>query len=111
MTRLFANFAFNIAAAASMAAVLLLLAPPPAHAAAGCSKRVYVYSASWCGTCRRLKSYLELSRIDYTELDATNPRIRRDMIARFGNASVPRMIIGRTTVSGLNSQRIQQLCR
>lgn len=91
------------------AALLLTLSSSPAQA--GCSQRVYVYSADWCGTCRRLRSYLDLSRIRYTLLDAENPRVRADMRRRFGSLAVPRTLIGRSVVSGLDTAKIRQLCQ
>ncbi|BAQ17623.1 glutaredoxin family protein [Methyloceanibacter caenitepidi] len=95
---------------AAMAAAVLLILPMGA-AQAACSKRVYVYSADWCGTCRRLRSYLDLNRIRYTLLDADNPRVKADMQRRFGNLAVPRTLIGRSVVSGLDTAKIQKLCR
>ena len=102
------RFAIGLAAATAAAAVLML---PPATAEAGCSKRVYVYSAEWCGTCRRLRSYLDLNHIRYTLLDADDPRVRADMRARFRSVAVPHMLIGRHVVRGLDTAKIQQFCR
>ena len=96
-------------AAAMAAAVLLVLSS--ATAEARCSKSVYVYSASWCGTCRALRSYLDKSGIRYTLLDADNPRVKADMRARFRSIAVPHTLIGRHAVRGLNTAKIQQLCR
>jgi glutaredoxin len=95
---------------AAIASAVLLM-PFAGGAKAACSKRVYVYSAEWCGTCRRLRSYLDLNRIRYTLLDADNPRVRADMQRRFGNLAVPRTLIGRSVVSGLETAKIQTLCR
>ena len=74
-------------------------------------QRVYVYSASWCQTCRQLRTFLEHNNIRYTLLDATTPRVQANMISRFGNLSVPRTLIGRSVVSGLDPTAIKQLCR
>jgi len=100
----------TLALIAAIAAATLLM-PSTGGAEAACSKRLYVYSADWCGTCRRLRSYLDLNRIHYTLLDADNPRVRADMQRRFGNLAVPRTLIGRSVVSGLDTAKIQRLCR
>jgi glutaredoxin len=99
---------------AGLAAAILALTLPLATAGpaeAGCSKSVYVYSASWCGTCRRLLSYLDLNRIRYTLLDADTPGIKAEMWARFGTTAVPQMLIGLNKVSGLDTPKIRQYCR
>ncbi|ODS00965.1 hypothetical protein AUC68_13685 [Methyloceanibacter methanicus] len=100
--------------AVALAAAIAAAAPSmlsPATAAAGCSKSVYVYSASWCGTCRRLRAYLDQSGIRYALLDADDPRVRADMRARFRSVAVPHMLIGRHVVRGLDTAKIQQFCR
>ena len=72
--------------------------------------RVYVYSASWCGTCRSLRSYLDRSGIRYTLLNADNPLVKAAMRARFRSVAVSHMLIGRHAIRGLNTAKIQQLC-
>jgi len=101
---------FTIGLAAAMAASVLLVLST-ATAETRCSKGVYVYSASWCGTCRALRSNLDRSGIRYSLLDADNPRVNADMRARFRSVAVPHMLIGRHAVRGLNTAKIQQLCR
>ena len=95
--------------AAIAAAVLLSFSMGTAKA--GCSKRVYVYSAEWCGTCRRLRNYLDLSGITYTLLDADNPRVKAEMRARFRSVAVPHMLIGRHAIRGFDTEKIRQYCR
>lgn len=102
------RLAVNVTAATAAALVLIL---STSLAEARCSQRVYVYSADWCGTCRRLRSYLDLNHIRYTLLDATTPRVQADMLARFGDTAVPRTLIGRSVVNGLDTVKIRQLCR
>lgn len=96
-------------AVAVTAFILLSFATIPAEA--GCSKRVVLYNASWCSYCRQVRAILARNNIRYTMLDATTPRIQADMIKRFGNASVPRTLIGRSVVHGVDEARIKRLCR
>ena len=97
--------------AALAAAILTSPLSTAGTAKDGCSKRVYVYSAPWCGTCRRLLSYLDLNRIHYTLLDADTPRVKAEMRARFGTTAVPQMLIGLNKVSGLDTPKIRRYCR
>ncbi|MEM7399243.1 MAG: glutaredoxin family protein [Pseudomonadota bacterium] len=100
-----------VAALGAVIAASLLLMLPAAPAQASCNKRVYVYTAEWCGTCRRLRNYLDLSGITYTLLDADNPRVKADMRARFRSVAVPHMLVGRHAIRGLNTEKIRQYCR
>ncbi len=81
------------------------------EAEAGCSKPVVLYDASWCPYCREVRSFLARNNIRYTVRDATSPRVQADMIKRFGDASVPRTVIGRAVVHGADTARIARLCR
>lgn len=78
---------------------------------AGCSKRVVLYDASWCPYCRQVRAILARNNIRYTVRDATTPLVQAEMIKRFGDASVPRTVIGRSVVAGVDEARIKRLCR
>ena len=99
-----------LATAALAAAIMAVLAAPP-PAQAGCSKRVILYDASWCPYCRQVRAILARNKIRYTVRNADNPRVQAEMIKFFGDASVPRTVIGRSVVAGVNERRIRQLCR
>lgn len=92
-----------------LALALFLATETPVYA--GCSKRVVLYNASWCPYCRRVRAILARNDIRYTIRDATTPRVQAEMIKRFGDASVPRTVIGRSVVGGVDEARIRQLCR
>jgi len=100
---------FRALLATLVAVPLLFLAALPAEA--GCSKRVYLYSTSWCPYCRQVRAILARNHIRYTLLDATTPRVQADMIRRFGDTAVPRILIGGALVEGVDEARIKQLCR
>ena len=83
----------------------------PASAEAGCSKPVVMYNASWCPYCRQVMAILARHLIKYSMLDATTARVQAIMLQRFGDASVPRTVIGGVVVVGVDEARIKQLCR
>jgi glutaredoxin len=95
--------------AATAASVLFCLSTGPA--AAGCSKSVVMYNASWCPYCRQVRAILARNHIKYTMLDATTAPVQVDMIRRFGDTAVPRTLIGGALVEGVDEARIKQLCR
>lgn len=50
-----------------------------------------MYSTSWCGYCRRLKSQLERNGISYVEVDIERSPSAADFVMRIngGNQTVP----------------------
>ena len=93
------------------ALVLTLLTATGSPVYAGCSKRVVLYDASWCPYCRQVRAILARNNIRYIVRDATTPLVQAEMIKRFGDASVPRTVIGRSVVAGVDEARIRRLCR
>lgn len=96
--------------AAAMLAASLMLVLSGTAAEARCSQSVYLYSASWCPSCRQVRAILDRNNIHYTLLDAMTPRVQADMIARFGDTAIPRTLIGRSVVKGVDEARIRELC-
>ncbi|ODR96395.1 hypothetical protein AUC69_14630 [Methyloceanibacter superfactus] len=94
---------------AAIAAALLCLAAAPADA--GCNKSVVLYNASWCPYCQEVRAILWRNHIRYITLDATTPKVRASMIRQFGDAAVPRTLVGGVLVEGVDEERIKQLCR
>lgn len=93
------------------ATALSMLIATGVPAQAGCSKRVVLYNASWCPYCRQVRAILARNNIRYAIRDATTPEVQAEMIKRFGDASVPRTLVGGVLVNGVNEARIKQLCR
>jgi glutaredoxin len=95
--------------ALGLAATLFCLSAAPA--AAGCSKRVVLYNASWCPYCRQVRAILARNHIRYSIRDATTAKVQAEMIRRFGDTAVPRTLIGGVLVNGVDEARIKRLCR
>ena len=95
----------------AMAAAAALACLGPGSAAAGCSKSVVMYNASWCPYCKQVRAILARNNIKYSMLDATTAPVQADMIRRFGDTAVPRTLIGGSLVEGVDEARIKQLCR
>jgi mycoredoxin len=53
-----------------------------------------MYSTSWCGYCRRLKSQLDREGIDYTEVDIEARPEAADFVMKVnnGNQTVPTVL-------------------
>jgi mycoredoxin len=57
-------------------------------------KTVTMYSTTWCGYCRRLKSQLDREGIDYTEVDIEGDPAAADFVMQVnnGNQTVPTVL-------------------
>jgi mycoredoxin len=55
---------------------------------------VTIYSTTWCGHCRRLKSQLEREGIDFVEVDIEQDPEAADLVMRanHGNQTVPTVV-------------------
>jgi glutaredoxin len=94
--------------AAALAAALVWLPP---GAKAGCARSVVLYNADWCPYCRQVRAILARNHIRYGIKDATTARVQAEMVRRFGDTAVPRLLIGGAVVEGVDEARIKQLCR
>ena len=102
---------FSIPRLVIPAIALAMLIATGVPAEAGCSKRVVLYNASRCPYCRQVRAILARNNIRYSIRDATTAPVQAEMIERFGDASVPRTLVGGVLVNGVNEARIKQLCR
>lgn len=73
------------------------------------SKSVVMYSASWCGVCKRAKAYFDDQGIVYDELDVEKDAQGKQDYARLGSRGVPIILVGGRRMDGFNITRFQQL--
>lgn len=67
-----------------------------------------MYSASWCGVCRKAKQFLSANRLSYQEIDADDTPGAWDKIAQLtGHRGVPLIIVdGEQMPPGLSPSRV-----
>jgi glutaredoxin len=87
--------------------------PPPTEAelrAAMQATPIVMYSASWCGVCRKAKAFLSANGLRYQEIDADETPGGWDKIAALsGRRAVPLIIVdGEMTRAGLSPSEIMQ---
>jgi glutaredoxin len=82
-------------------------APPP----------VTVYSATWCGWCRKTKAWLNARGVPFRtiEVDTLPPEeartAREEMIRLAGRTSLPLVVIGRDVIRGYSEAEMTRLLR
>lgn len=62
---------------------------------------VVLYSATWCGACKRAKSYMDSQRVAYEEIDIDRDRGARDELERIvGRVAIPLLQVEGRYISG-----------
>lgn len=73
------------------------------------TKSVVMYSAAWCGVCRRAKRYFEAKGIDFAEKDIDQSEANMDEFHKLGGRGVPLIIVDRTKLSGFSPASFEQI--
>ena len=71
--------------------------------------RIIMYSANWCGACRRAKSFMNSKGIDYEERNVDNPGPKAELIKKSGGRSIPVFDIDGRILKGFNPARLQKV--
>jgi len=83
-------------------------------------KTVRFYTASWCGVCRKARSFMKKEQIPFVEKDIEKDSGARGELERAAKKAglpasslngVPIFVIGQEMISGFDPSRIRQLAR
>ena len=81
-----------------------------AKASAGGSA-VVLYSADWCGACRKAKRYLGKNGIDFEERDIDDPRWTEELLRKTGRRAIPVIDVGGRILTGFSVSGYDALLR
>jgi len=70
---------------------------------------VALFTASWCGHCRRAKAHLAAAQISYVEYDIENVDGMRAFIGAGGGGGVPLLLAGDKRVQGYSAAAYERL--
>ena len=73
--------------------------------------RPVLYSADWCGWCRKARQHLDGMGIDYDLRDIDLPENLDDLLAKTGQRGIPVLDVGGRLVTGFSPERYDQLIR
>jgi len=73
------------------------------------SKKVVMYSASWCGICTKAKRYFEAHGIPYKEYDVERSEKGRADYQRLNASGVPVILVGKSRMDGFSERGFEEL--
>ena len=72
-------------------------------------QRVVMYSATWCGYCRKARSYFKKNGIPFKEYDIENSSKGRRDYARLNGTGVPIIFVGKKRMQGFRAERFKAI--
>ena len=72
-------------------------------------KEVVIYSASWCGACKRAKRYFEDNEIEYREYDVEKSQKGKIDYRRLKATGVPVILVGKRRMNGFSEHGFERL--
>jgi len=76
---------------------------------ANSSKKVIVYSATWCGVCDYAKNYFKQQNIPYKEYDIEKSSKGRQDFKRLKGRGVPIILVGRKRMDGFDVSKFEKM--
>lgn len=71
--------------------------------------KVEIYTASYCGECKRAKAYMQAHKIAFTEYDVEQDRNRLREFYQRGGKGIPLIFIGGEMMHGFEQERFEEL--
>lgn len=84
---------------------------PSESSQAGGTNKVVMYSAEWCGVCKRAKRYFQKNKVRYTEKDIDRSKRARKEFEKLGGRGVPLILVGRKRLSGFSAASFEKIYR
>ncbi len=73
------------------------------------AKKVVMYSAPWCGVCKRARLFFKSRGIHFRELDIERSTMARRELERMNARGVPVILVGGKRMNGFSEQRFMEL--
>jgi len=71
--------------------------------ASGGDATIVLYSAEWCGACKKAKRYLSKRGIEYEERDIDQPRWAEELLDKTGRRAIPVIDVRGRILTGFNA--------
>ena len=73
------------------------------------SSKVIMYSAEWCGVCKRAKNYFKQKAIPFTEYDIDKHQAGREQYKKLGARGVPVILVGKKRMNGFSATGFESM--
>lgn len=73
--------------------------------------RVQIFSAVWCGYCKRAKTHLAQRGVPYEDLDVERSDAAQREFARLGGRGVPLILVGDQRMDGYDAGGLETMLR
>jgi glutaredoxin len=77
--------------------------------AARARDKVRIYTAAWCGYCKKAKAYLAAKKVPFDEVDVETSEPRRSEFAQLGGRGVPVIVVGNRRMDGFDAATLDGL--
>lgn len=72
------------------------------------AKKILIYSTPTCPFCHQAKAYLDSKKIEYTDIDVSDPKNAQEMINKSGQMGVPVLDIEGKIIVGFDKAAIDK---
>lgn len=73
--------------------------------------KVVIFSASWCGYCKKAKMYFKKKNIQYTDYDIEKSAKGKRLYKQLGAKGVPVILVGNKRMNGFSETDFERLYR
>ncbi len=73
------------------------------------NKNVSMYSAAWCGICKKDKKYFNQNNISFTEYDIDKDKAAKKRYKAMGATGVPVIFVGDKRMNGFSAVSFEQI--
>jgi len=86
-----------------------IITRPAVQGPLAAAHEVVIYTAEWCGVCRKAKGYFKDKGIAYREYDIEKSRKGRQDYARLKGTGVPIILVGEHRLNGFSPARFESV--
>lgn len=72
-------------------------------------QNVVIYSAEWCGYCKKAKKYFKNNNIAFTDYDIENDARAKKRYKAMGGNSIPIIIVGKKRMNGFSVKGFERI--
>ena len=73
------------------------------------SKKVVMYSAEWCGVCKKAKKYFHSKKIPFKERDIDKSKKARKAFEKLNGKGIPVILVGKKRMNGFSVKRFESI--